>query len=166
MEIFSDIYYTIDSCGDAVVNHRWPGDLRQIVLAHTENPEPLTTRRSVDIKQFTNLFSLPSINFLHDALLIVLTTVELGLRHSRRYVDYLSTDPADNLALFAIRSNPSHRWGEKWFQGPRNQQILRCFFYTNAVAPNIWIYALDCEQVLPDDFRATLQAELVKSPCL
>ncbi|KAF9035831.1 hypothetical protein BJ165DRAFT_1615272 [Panaeolus papilionaceus] len=136
-----DSKLAINSCGDAVVNHRWPGDLRQIVLAHTENPEPLTTRRSVDIKQFTNLFSLPSINFLHDALLIVLTTVELGLRHSRR-------------------SNPSHRWGEKWFQGPRNQQILRCFFYTNAVAPNIWIYALDCEQVLPDDFRATLQAEL------
>ncbi|KAF9047711.1 hypothetical protein BJ165DRAFT_1467878 [Panaeolus papilionaceus] len=101
-----DSELAINSCGDAVANHCWPGDLRQIVLAHTENPEnpenpePLSTFGSIDIKKFTNLFSLPSINFLHDALFIVLKTVELELRHSRRYVDYLSYDLAENVALF------------------------------------------------------------------
>ncbi|KAF9035828.1 hypothetical protein BJ165DRAFT_1533314 [Panaeolus papilionaceus] len=67
-------------------NHRWPRDLRHIMLVMTVLPSEFLISPFFSHEDFCTLFSIPSTSFLNSALLIVLKALELGLRHSRRQV--------------------------------------------------------------------------------
>ncbi|KAF9035833.1 hypothetical protein BJ165DRAFT_635779 [Panaeolus papilionaceus] len=71
---------------NALSNHRWPEDLRRILLIMTVLQDELYTSWPFYYRELCTLFSIPSKKFLYDALLIVLKTLELGLRDSRRQV--------------------------------------------------------------------------------
>ncbi|KAF9035849.1 hypothetical protein BJ165DRAFT_636088 [Panaeolus papilionaceus] len=118
-------------------NHRWPADLRRIVLVITVLHEESRIYQHLYDSELFTLSSIPSMKFLCDALLIVLKSLELGLRDSRRW-KYPEIKPA------------------KWWQGPRDRAILRCIFRVE-VSLDIWIYVLDCEQTFQDDFRTNIQ---------
>ncbi|KAF9035822.1 hypothetical protein BJ165DRAFT_635579 [Panaeolus papilionaceus] len=122
-------------------NHRWPRDLRHIVLVMTVLPSEFPFSLAFSHEEICALFSIPSMSFLNSALLIVLKALELGLRHSRRW-----------------KYSEVHH--TKWWKGPRDREIIQKIFLGLDVSLDIWIYALDCEQTLQDDFRTHIQKSL------
>ncbi|KAF9044186.1 hypothetical protein BJ165DRAFT_1479627 [Panaeolus papilionaceus] len=132
---------TTEGRNNSSSDHRWPADLRCIVHALTIIPQPPIDYPRFNYERFCVLFSVPSMSFLYDALLITLKTVAFGLRHSRRWKSAIE------------------------YPRPRDQELLENILKQMPVSPSIWIYALDCERVLPDNFRTSIQNSiLVKYP--
>ncbi|KAF9035845.1 hypothetical protein BJ165DRAFT_636040 [Panaeolus papilionaceus] len=58
---------------------------------------------------------------------------------------------------FIIRWHYPEVENKEWWKGPRDRAIFTNILQRIDIPPDIWIYLLDCEKTLQDDFRTHIQ---------